>query len=189
MSGDVAVSRFFQASADLFDWWVRHRFLKRAMLTFHYLPANTGLDVEPSPEQLVNRTKRTLISYNRYTGDFIPLEGVVSPEDNEDDGTPGWPHIHVVLQRCGRDPEAPVVNPERLIAHGRANWLKVTYSLHPKLRDSADETDLRYYVARHLDRHGSEYLPGRNIVTNFDRPEGERVLRDAARECHRARKD
>jgi hypothetical protein len=155
-------------SDELYQRWVELGFLKRAMLSFHYLPANTGLDVKPTDEQLCKRIMRSLVSYNRETGDFIPMEGVLSPEYDEDHGILRWPHAHLVLQGVGRDPEAPLLASNRLIAHARANWLVCKYSNHPRLRDPERETDLRLYSADHLQSPGAKYLPGKNVVTNLD---------------------
>ena len=103
-------------SDELYQRWVELGFLKRAMLSFHYLPANTGLDVKPTDEQHCKRIMRSLVSYNREAGDFIPMEGVLSPEYDESQGILRWPHAHLVLQGVGRDPDAPLLSPERLIA-------------------------------------------------------------------------
>ena len=48
------------------------------MLSFHYLPANTGTDVAPTTEQLVKRVLDTLRQNHRETGDYIPMLGIVA---------------------------------------------------------------------------------------------------------------
>jgi hypothetical protein len=170
-----------QASGELYHRWTQLRFLKRNQLTFHYLPATTGLDLEPTPDQLVSRVKRTLVALHRATGYYVPMEGVVSPEDNSDDGTPGWPHVHLVLQ----EKLSESVH-RRLRRLSRARWLKCAYSDHPPRHRKEEETDLREYVANHMYRHGAIYLAGENVVTRSRAPD-ERALRARLKREKRAR--
>ena len=147
----VAVSLLTRrSSGDVYHCFVQLRCLKRAMLSFHFLPANTGTDLAPTTEQLVKRVLDTLREYHRKTGDYIPMLGIVAPRNET-----GFPHIHLLLQRHDRSETEPLVDVALLKRLGRKHWLKVTPSLHPKLQDSEDETDLREYVANHMKRHGA----------------------------------
>lgn len=156
------------------------------MLSFHYLSANTGTDLAPTPEQLVRRVLAILREYHRDCGDYIPMLGVVAPRKET-----GFPHIHLVLQRHDRSETEPLVDVALLKRLGRKHWLKVTLSVHPKPRDrdSESETDLREYVANHLKRSGAEFLPGRGVRTNFSKERRSlvRPRRAAVLECHERR--
>ena len=169
-------------SGDVYHCFVQLRCLKRAMLSFHFLPANTGTDLAPTTEQLVKRVLDTLREYHRKTGDYIPMLGIVAPRNET-----GFPHIHLLLQQHDRSETEPLGDAALLKRLGRKRWLKVTLSLHPKLQDSDGETDLREYVANHINRHGAEFLPGRGVRTNFHKER--RPSRPARPERQRARDD
>ena len=146
-------------SGELFHRWNQALFLKRNMLTFHPLPLVSGDDIPPTPDGFERRTKGLLTRFGRAdSGLWVPMEGVLSPEDRGDQE--GWPHIHLVLQE--KLSEAHVRLLKRM---GRAAWMKVTYSNHAAMRDESRETDLREYVSGHMERHGAVYLAGTNIKT------------------------
>jgi hypothetical protein len=181
IAGGVAMSlRILRSSGDLYHYFRQLRCLKRAMISFHYLPASTGTDIAPTPEQLEHRVQATLREYDRESGDYIPMLGVVAPpsRDADDyvpipgvgdlprDDTDYW-HIHLVLQRHNRSEEKPVKDPALLTRLGRKHWLVVKVSNHPKLQNSDDETDLLEYVSDHAEQEGTQVLAGPGVRTNF----------------------